>query len=186
VAEFSFDLGPGRPVVGDPLGLRLTSTGSGKGRLVQPDTNIATLGQLGALRTERTRITRTGELNQTTAFDMSSDRDDDPSGTGDGVLFEVDHEAVLGKEPDPGDRLLGLALRLDFFVFEVGLELTGAIGTVALDGVGVTSLSVAGIVIENHSIDDLVVRRSAAFVINGVVVCVTEQIGDEATGHASV
>jgi exopolysaccharide biosynthesis protein len=37
----------------------------------------------------------------------------------------------------------------------VGLELTGAIGTVALDGVGITSLSVAGIVIENHSIDNL-------------------------------
>jgi hypothetical protein len=186
VAEFSFDLGPGRPVVGDPLGLLLTSTCSGKHRFVQPDGNVATLGRLGALRTERTRITRTGELGQTTTFDMSSDRDDDPIGTGDGVVFEVDHEAVLGKEPDPGDRLLGLALRLDTFVFEAGLERASAKGTVPVDGVGVTSLGVAGIFIENHNIDNLVVGRSAAFVIIGVVVCVCEQIGDEVTGHASV
>jgi hypothetical protein len=117
---------------------------------------------------------------------MSSDRDDDPIETGGGVVFEVDHETVLSKPPHPGDRRLGLALRLDTFIFKVGLELAGAIGTVPVDGVGVTSLGVAGIVIENHNIDNLVVGRSAAFVIIGVVVCVTEQIGDEATGHASV
>ena len=68
----------------------------------------------------------------------------------------------------------------------MGLELAGAIRTVPVDGVGVTSLGVASIVIENHNIDNLVVGRSAAFVIIGVVICVTEQNGDEVTGHASV
>ena len=117
---------------------------------------------------------------------MSSGRSDDPIGTGDGVVLEVDHAAVLGKQPHPGDQLLGFALRLDTFIFKVGLELAGAIDTVALDGVGVTNLGVAGIVIENHNIDNLVVGRLAAFVIIEVVVCVTEQNGDEVTGHASV
>src|ERR1019366_1390182 len=70
---------------------------------------------------------RTG---QTTTFGVSADRDDDPIGTGDGVVLEVDHEAVLGKQPHPGDQLLGLALRLDTFIFKVGLELAGAIDTV--------------------------------------------------------
>jgi hypothetical protein len=51
-------------VVGDPLGLPLTSTCSGANRFVQPDANVATLGRLGALRTERTRISRTGELTR--------------------------------------------------------------------------------------------------------------------------
>jgi hypothetical protein len=61
---------------------------------------------------------------------MSSDRDDDPIGTGGGVVFEVDHETVLAKPPRPDDRRLGFALRLDTFIFKVGLELSGAIGTV--------------------------------------------------------
>jgi hypothetical protein len=117
---------------------------------------------------------------------MSSGRDDGPIGTGGGVVFEDDHEAVLGKPPHPGDRRLGLALRLDTFIFKVGLKLAGAISTVPVDGVGVTSLDVAGTVIENYNIDNLVVGRSAAFVIIGVVVCVTEQNDDEVTGHASV
>src|SRR5664280_3919597 len=105
----------------------------GEYRLVQPDGDIATLGRLGAPRAEWARITRLGELGQTAAFDVPPDGEGDPVRAGDGVVFEVDQETVLGKEPNPGVRFLGLALRLDALVFETGLDLAGAIRVVPVD-----------------------------------------------------
>jgi hypothetical protein len=73
-----------------------------------------------------------GEVGGAVAVDAAPDRHGDTVRTRDGVVFEVDVEAVLGEQPAREWRWwLGPTSRVDVIVVEVLLELAGPIRRVA-------------------------------------------------------
>ena len=60
-------------------------------------------------------------------------------GTAHRVVAQVDVEAVLGEAPARSDRLLGLALGLDPGPLQAVMQLSGAVGVVAIHARGLTA-----------------------------------------------
>ena len=147
VGELSFDLRACRPVVLLPCGLGLTSASSGDRGFAGTDADRPPTARLGALVAQGTTGAGVAEARQAATAGMTTDLHSHPCGAGDGVVIEVHLEAVLGEQAAGGGGALGLAARVDIGVFEALLELTGAIGVVAIDSRALTiSFTFAGVV----------------------------------------
>jgi hypothetical protein len=134
VTEFAFDFGSCGPVVVLPFGALLLLAGSGEDGFVDPDSDGAPGGRVGARLSQRTVGAGVGEVGDAGAVSAAADGDGDVVGAGDGVGVEIDPEPVF-TEPAPGRRRrLGPAPGVDVVVFEMLLELAGPIGGVAVDG----------------------------------------------------
>lgn len=145
VAEFAFDLGAGRPVVVDPVGVLLLSARISERLLVAADPDGAPAFGVGALGSQRARGASVAEVGDAVAVGVAADRHGHLVGAGDRVGVEVDGEAVLGEQPSRRGGRLGLATRVDALFGEMVQELAGAVGGIAVDGRLIAASIAAGL-----------------------------------------
>src|SRR5205823_5043383 len=133
VAELAFNLGSVGPVVGLPVRIGLALTGACEGGFELADADGAAPGGVSALVAQWTAGAVLGEVGDATAVSAAADGHAHPGGAGDGVVIEVDVEAVLAEAAGRRRRRLGPATRVDVLVVESLLELAGPIGGIAVD-----------------------------------------------------
>jgi hypothetical protein len=107
MGQLALDLGPGRAVVGGPVGVGLADTGGGQLGLVGGDGDGATAGRASALaakRAGRARLTEAGLTVVAVArVGVVEDRGGALCGAGHGAGAKVDPELVLGAVPSGCD-----------------------------------------------------------------------------------
>jgi hypothetical protein len=122
MAELALNLGSGGSVVGLPVWVGLAGAGTGERRLVAADGDVPTARGGGALGAQRTGGAVLGELGDPGTVGRAADGDGDIVGACDGVVVEVDLEAVLGEQAARRRRRLGPTARCDVLVGEALLD----------------------------------------------------------------
>jgi hypothetical protein len=162
VAELAFDLWAGGPVIGLPVGVGLTGAGPGERSRVGRDADGASTGGVGALAAQRAVRTVLREVGESAAVDAAADGDGDVVGAGDGVVVEVDGEAILGEHATRRRRRLGSTPRRDVFVLEALLELAGPVGRVPVH----LRCGAVGVIVE-EVVDEVISGRGVIGVAGG-------------------
>jgi hypothetical protein len=137
VGQLALDLGARGAVVSAPGGVALANPGPRQCFFVSTDADGAPVGRVGALVAQRTVATGVFEVGHATTSTVVLDRHGDAIGARHRVCEHVDVKAVLGEQPTGSGGVLGLAPRLDPFLFEALLEGPGPIGVVAIDGASI-------------------------------------------------
>ena len=111
VTEFAFDLRPGGPVVGGPVGILLLTAGIGETLLVTADPDGAPVLGVGAVCSEHTPGAGVCEQSGPVTVTAPSNSHRHLVGARDGVSVEIDLETVLGEPATGSDRRLGRTLK---------------------------------------------------------------------------
>ena len=131
--QLSFHLRAGGPVVRDPVRVLLLLPGIGQALLVPTHGDRASVAGSGALRAQRAPGADVAEVGDAVAFGAAPDRRGLPGRACDDVTVQVDAELVFGEPASRCGRRLGLAPRGDVVACQGLVELTAAVGRVAVD-----------------------------------------------------